>query len=84
MMRGAIPCVEGKKIKKRKGDLTGEMDIICFPVVKHVKQGCELVCPTELQPVVLAQASSLAPSGGLHYINCSTAATPGPLCPGEC
>lgn len=41
MMRRNIPCVEGK-IKRRKGDLTGKTEIICFAVVKHVKERCEL------------------------------------------
>lgn len=71
-----------EEIKRRWGDLTGEMEIISCPVVKHVKQHCELQCWVE--PILLAQYSSLAPSGGLHYINCDTAATPGPLCLGQC
>lgn len=33
---GHTMCYE--KIKRRKGDLTGEIEIICFPDVKHVKQ----------------------------------------------
>lgn len=72
-----------EELKLRKGDLTGKIEIICFPVVKHVKQCCKLTCLVELQPDLSAPSSSLAPSGGLHYINCGMTATPGPACPGE-
>lgn len=72
-----------EELKLRKGDLTGEIEIICFPVVKHVKQCCKLTCLVELHPDLLASSLSFAPSGGLHYTNCGMTATPGPPCPGE-
>lgn len=67
-------------MKRRVRDLTGEMEIICFAVVEHVKNCGELACLSVLEQIVLAQSSSLAPSCGFRYINCDTAVTPIPLC----
>lgn len=43
-----------EEIKRRKGDLTGEMDMICFPVVKHVFFLRSAVnCCVWIQPIIL-------------------------------
>lgn len=68
-------------MKRRVRDLTGEMEIIGFAVVKHVKKCRELACLGVLEQVLLAQFSSLAPSCGLQYINCGATVTPRPLRP---
>lgn len=58
-----------EEITRRKGDLRAK-----------IKNNLLSSCKTcKIQPILMAQSSSLAPSGGLLYINCGPFATPSPL-----